>query len=76
VQTIRHFTAANPGYLTLEGTNQYLLGRDEITVVDVALSSRDNIDGIIEQAEAIGGKIEKILLTHIHSDHCGGALAL
>jgi glyoxylase-like metal-dependent hydrolase (beta-lactamase superfamily II) len=27
--------------------------------------------------EAMGGKkIEKILLTHIHSDHCGGALAL
>jgi hydroxyacylglutathione hydrolase len=74
---IRHFTAANPGYLTLEGTNQYLLGKDEITVVDVALSSRSNIDGIIEQAEAMGGKkIEKILLTHIHSDHCGGALAL
>jgi glyoxylase-like metal-dependent hydrolase (beta-lactamase superfamily II) len=73
---IRHFTAGNPGYLTLEGTNQYLLGRDAITVVDVALSSRGNIDGIIEQAEAMGGKIEKILLTHIHSDHCGGALAL
>jgi glyoxylase-like metal-dependent hydrolase (beta-lactamase superfamily II) len=74
---IRHFTAANPGYLTLEGTNQYLLGKDEITVVDVALSSSANIDGIIEQTEAMGGKkIEKILLTHIHSDHCGGALAL
>jgi glyoxylase-like metal-dependent hydrolase (beta-lactamase superfamily II) len=75
-EKIRHFTAANPGYLTLEGTNQYLIGREEITVVDVAVSSRDNIDGIIEQAEAMGGKIEKILLTHIHSDHCGGALAL
>ncbi|OGQ81187.1 MAG: hypothetical protein A3F90_03690 [Deltaproteobacteria bacterium RIFCSPLOWO2_12_FULL_60_19] len=75
--TIRYFTAANPGYMTLEGTNQYLLGKDEITVIDVALSSRENIDGIIEQAEAMGGgKIEKILLTHIHSDHCGGALAL
>ncbi|HEY2989995.1 MAG TPA: MBL fold metallo-hydrolase [Candidatus Binatia bacterium] len=73
---IRHFTAANPGYMTLEGTNQYLLGKDEITVVDVALSSRANLDGIIEQAAAMGGKIEKILLTHIHSDHCGGALAL
>lgn len=74
---IRQFTAANPGLMTLEGTNQYLLGRDEITVVDVALSSGRNIDGIIEQAEAMGGKkIEKILLTHIHSDHCGGALAL
>jgi glyoxylase-like metal-dependent hydrolase (beta-lactamase superfamily II) len=35
------------------------------------------MDGIIEQAEAMGvKKIEKILLTHIHSDHCGGALAL
>jgi glyoxylase-like metal-dependent hydrolase (beta-lactamase superfamily II) len=74
---IRHVTASNPGLLTLEGTNQYLLGKEEITVVDVALSAGRNIDGIIEQAEAVGGKkIEKILLTHIHSDHCGGALAL
>ena len=74
---INHFTAANPGYMTLEGTNQYLLGKDEITVIDVALSSRENIDGILEQAEAMGGKkIEKIILTHIHRDHCGGALAL
>jgi glyoxylase-like metal-dependent hydrolase (beta-lactamase superfamily II) len=74
---IRYFTAANPGYMTLEGTNQYVLGKEEITVVDVALSSRANIDGIIEKVEATGGKkIEKILLTHIHSDHSGGALAL
>jgi len=77
VDPIRYFTAANPGYMTLEGTNQYLLGKDEITVIDVALSSRENIDGIIERAEAMGGKkIEKIILTHIHRDHCGGALAL
>lgn len=74
---IGHFTAANPGYMTLEGTNQYLLGRQEITVIDVALSAAENIDGILERVEAMGGKkIEKILLTHIHKDHCGGALAL
>ena len=35
---IRHVTASNPGLMTLEGTNQYLLGKEEITVVDVALS--------------------------------------
>src|SRR3989337_4493256 len=77
LEHIRHFRAANPGYMTLEGTSQYRLGREAITVVDVALPSPENIDGILEQVETMGGKkIEKILLTHIHRDHCGGALAL
>jgi glyoxylase-like metal-dependent hydrolase (beta-lactamase superfamily II) len=76
-EPIRCFTAANPGYMTDKGTNQYLLGREKITVIDVALPSADNIDGIVAQAEAMGGKkLEKILLTHIHRDHLGGALAL
>ncbi|MBI4526840.1 MAG: MBL fold metallo-hydrolase [Deltaproteobacteria bacterium] len=74
---IHHFTAANPGYMTLDGTNQYLLGENEITVIDVGLSSKENIDGILKQVGTVGGKkIEKILLTHIHRDHSGGALAL
>ncbi|HWP56913.1 MAG TPA: MBL fold metallo-hydrolase [Candidatus Acidoferrales bacterium] len=71
------FTADNPGSMTDKGTNQYVLGRDEITVIDVALPSEQNIDGILREAEALGGKkIEKILLTHIHRDHMGGAVAL
>ena len=77
LQHIRHFTAANPGYMTLQGTNQYLLGREEITVIDVALPTAENVDGILQQGEAMGGKwIGKILLTHIHREQCGGALAL
>lgn len=76
-QYIRHFTANNPGYMTLKGTNQYVVGKERVVVIDVALSADSNLDGIIEQMEAMGGKtIEKILLTHIHIDHCGGALAL
>ena len=74
---IRHYTANNPGIMTLQGTNQYVVGKENVPVIDVALSADSNMDGIIEQAEAMGAKkIEKILLTHIHSDHCGGALAL
>jgi glyoxylase-like metal-dependent hydrolase (beta-lactamase superfamily II) len=74
---IRHHTANNPGYMTLQGTNQYVVGRDRVTVIDVALSGTSNLDGIIEQVEAMGARhIETILLTHIHSDHCAGALAL
>ena len=74
---IGKFTADNPGIMTLQGTNQYIVGRDSGLVIDVALSADSNMDGIIEQAEAMGvKKIDKILLTHIHNDHCGGALAL
>jgi glyoxylase-like metal-dependent hydrolase (beta-lactamase superfamily II) len=74
---IAKFTANNPGIMTLQGTNQYVVGKDAGLVIDVALSAVSNMDGIIEQAEAMGvKKIEKILLTHIHSDHCAGALAL
>ncbi|HWO41802.1 MAG TPA: MBL fold metallo-hydrolase [Candidatus Eisenbacteria bacterium] len=74
---IRLHTANNPGIMTLEGTNQYVVGRERAIVIDVALGASSNLDGIIEQAEAMGAKrIDKILLTHIHSDHCGGALAL
>jgi glyoxylase-like metal-dependent hydrolase (beta-lactamase superfamily II) len=74
---IGKFTADNPGIMTLQGTNQYIVGKQTGLVIDVALSADSNMDGIIEQAEAMGvKKIEQILLTHIHSDHCGGALAL
>jgi glyoxylase-like metal-dependent hydrolase (beta-lactamase superfamily II) len=74
---IRHYTANNPGIMTLQGTNQYIVGRESVIIIDVALSADSNLDGIIEQVEALGAKkIDKILLTHIHSDHCGGALAL
>jgi glyoxylase-like metal-dependent hydrolase (beta-lactamase superfamily II) len=74
---IGKFTANNPGIMTLQGTNQYVVGKENVVVIDVALGEDSNLDGIIEQVEAMGAKkIEKILLTHIHSDHCGGALAL
>lgn len=74
---IGHFTANNPGIMTLQGTNQYVVGKESVVVIDVALSADTNLDGIIEQVEAMGAKkIEKILITHIHSDHCAGAVAL
>jgi glyoxylase-like metal-dependent hydrolase (beta-lactamase superfamily II) len=74
---IGHFTANNPGIMTLQGTNQYVVGKESVVVIDVALSADSNLDGIIEQVEAMGAKkIDKILITHIHSDHCAGAVAL
>ena len=67
---ISKFTANNPGIMTLQGTNQYIVDKKTGLVIDVALSADSNMDGIIEQAEAMGiKKIEQILITHIHSDH-------
>jgi len=58
-QYVRHFTANNPGYMTLKGTNQYVVGKERVAVIDVALSADSNLDGIIEQVEAMGGKRSK-----------------
>ena len=64
---IGKFTADNPGIMTLQGTNQYVVGKESALVIDVALSADSNMDGILEQAEALGvKKIEKIL-AHAYS---------
>lgn len=54
-------------------TNCYLLVFDEnIIVVDPAGES----EKILQQAEKLGKKINHVLLTHGHFDHCNGAKAL
>lgn len=66
---VRRITAPNPGVMTGPGTNCYLVGRERVAVID---TGTDDPDHIRRLAEAGGGRIEWILVTHTHPDHsCG-----
>ena len=71
--------APNPGPLTLEGTNTYVLcrpgGRGAV-VVDPGPDDPAHLAAIAQEAANGGQRIELILLTHGHEDHSAGAPAL
>jgi glyoxylase-like metal-dependent hydrolase (beta-lactamase superfamily II) len=68
---LERLTAPNPGPMTLEGTNTYLVGRDPAAVIDPGPDSPEHIDAVRRAAEARGG-IGTVLLTHDDADHLAG----
>ncbi len=70
---IRRIVADNPGVMTGPGTNTYLVGIDEIAVIDPGPDTVEHLDAI---AGCGGDRIRWILLTHTHPDHAPGAAAL
>jgi glyoxylase-like metal-dependent hydrolase (beta-lactamase superfamily II) len=73
---LRVVTAPNPGFMTGEGTNQYLLGEQRLTLIDAALGAGANLGRLRAELSAAAATVEQILLTHIHPDHLGGAMEL
>src|SRR6266852_2748610 len=69
--------APNPSIMTGPGTNTIILGGGEegALVIDPAVEDNAYLDAII-QAGAERGGIRRILVTHGHPDHVGGAEAL
>jgi glyoxylase-like metal-dependent hydrolase (beta-lactamase superfamily II) len=67
--------APNPGPMTLEGTNTYVVGRDPAVVIDPGPDDAGHIEAVRAEAEARGG-IGTVLLTHSHGDHSDGVEAL
>ena len=70
---IRRLVAPNPGLMTGPGTNTYLLGEQEIAVIDPGPDMAEHVDRIIEVA---GAPIRWILVTHTHQDHSPAVAAL
>jgi glyoxylase-like metal-dependent hydrolase (beta-lactamase superfamily II) len=72
---VERLTAGNPGPMTLEGTNTYLVGRDPTVVIDPGPDDLDHIEAVRAAAERRGG-IGMVLLTHSHGDHSEGVAPL
>ncbi len=70
---VRRIVAPNPNVFTGPGTNTYLVGIDEVVVVDPAVDDPGHLDAIIGCG---GDRIRWIALTHSHPDHATGAAAL
>jgi glyoxylase-like metal-dependent hydrolase (beta-lactamase superfamily II) len=69
--------APNPSMMTGPGTNTIVLGSgvEGATVIDPAVDDTAYLDSIIKEGAQRGG-IRRILITHGHLDHIGGAFAL
>jgi glyoxylase-like metal-dependent hydrolase (beta-lactamase superfamily II) len=63
---VRRLVAPNPGVMTGPGTNTYLLGDDEVAVLDPGPALPAHIDAILDTA---GDRIRWIVCTHTHPDH-------
>ncbi|MGH8766081.1 MAG: MBL fold metallo-hydrolase, partial [Burkholderiales bacterium] len=70
---VTRVTASNPGAMTGPGTNSYLVGENELAVIDPGPA----IDAHVEKILAAGaGRIRWILTTHTHMDHSPATAAL
>jgi glyoxylase-like metal-dependent hydrolase (beta-lactamase superfamily II) len=71
---VRRIVAPNPGPFTGPGTNTYLVGIDEVAVIDPGPDDQLHIDAII--GASMKERVRWVLLTHTHPDHAPGTARL
>jgi glyoxylase-like metal-dependent hydrolase (beta-lactamase superfamily II) len=71
---IARVLAHNPSAFTYYGTQTYLVGEQEVAIVDPGPDLSDHVEALIR---AIGGRrVVAIMCTHTHRDHSPASLAL
>lgn len=71
---ITRVLAPNPGVMTGQGTNTYLVGTRELVVIDPGPQDVAHTAAVLRAAA--GRPIRQILVTHTHPDHWPGTPAL
>ena len=69
---VRRITASNSSVFTGPGTNTYLIGNNDVSIIDPGPDIIEHIKAI----ESSSKNINRILLTHTHPDHSPGATLL
>jgi glyoxylase-like metal-dependent hydrolase (beta-lactamase superfamily II) len=70
---VQRLTAPNPGVMTGPGTNAYIIGTDQLALIDPGPESAPHLAAMME---AVGKRLKWILCTHTHLDHSPAARAL
>lgn len=76
---VRRVLAPNPGPMTLEGTNTWLLaepGSSEVVVLDPGPDEPAHLSAVTAAVTDADQRIALVLLTHGHPDHSAGAGSL
>lgn len=71
---VRRIVAPNPGMMTGAGTNTYLVGIDEVAVIDPGPDDPGHIEAIV--GASMRERIRWVLVTHHHHDHSAGVRRL
>jgi len=71
---VRRVVAPNPGPFTGPGTNTYLVGIDEVAVIDPGPDIKSHIDAIV--GASMRERVRWVVLTHTHPDHWPGTARL
>ncbi len=71
---LRTRNAGNRGLFTLDGTQTFIVGTVHPIVIDPGPNDAHHIEGLLQELSEAA--TVRIVLTHGHPDHCGGASAL
>jgi glyoxylase-like metal-dependent hydrolase (beta-lactamase superfamily II) len=71
---VRRIVAPNASMMTLSGTNTYLVGIDEVAVIDPGPDDPAHIEAIV--GASMRERVRWVLVTHHHQDHSAGVARL
>jgi glyoxylase-like metal-dependent hydrolase (beta-lactamase superfamily II) len=66
---IQRVTANNPGMMTFQGTNSYIIGDQSVCILDPGPADDAHFEALLSALR--GRTLTHIIVSHTHRDHCG-----